>query len=282
MIYVSSSCVKTARIGESVKILAEAGFKHIELSGGTAPYADLEKDLLSLQDQHELNYLCHNYFPPPEKAFVLNLAALDQTSELSLRHCKRAIDLSDQLGAKQFAFHAGFLINIPLDQIGKKIEKRQLFEKSAALKTFHENLTALMDYAAGKVKLYLENNVLSKENYAAFERQNPFFFTHSESLAEAKGDSGISHLLDLAHLRVSANSLGLNFQSEVDQLINQTDYIHISENGGEKDENQALKKDSAIVNSIKNKQLKNKSITLETYSDLKGIQESYEIVQSII
>jgi sugar phosphate isomerase/epimerase len=282
MIYVSSSCVKTKRIGESVKILAEAGFKNIELSGGTEPYAELENDLLSLQDRFGINYLCHNYFPPPEQAFVLNLAALDQTSALSLRHCKRAIALSEKLGAKQFAFHAGFLINIPLDQIGKKIAKRQLFEKSAALNTFHKHLNELMEYASAKLDLYIENNVLSKENYAEFESRNPFFFTHAASLSEAKGDSGIGHLLDLAHLHVSANSLGLNFQSEVDQLIDQTDYIHISENKGERDENMALKKDSEILNSIKNKNLVNKSITLETYTDLEGIQESYEIVQSII
>jgi len=282
MIYVSSSCVKTVRINESVKALAEAGFKHIELSGGTEAYDNLESDLLRLQEKYELQYLCHNYFPPPQKAFVLNLAALDETADLSLAHCKRAIDLSMRLGAQQFAFHAGFLINIPLDQIGKKIEKRTLFDKSAALKRFHEMLDQLLEYADGKVKLYIENNVLSKENHLEFEGENPFFFTHSDSLAEAKGSCEIGHLLDLAHLRVSANSLNLDFQNEVNRLIDQTDYIHISENQGKRDENKALKVDSAIVNALKNKKLKHKSITLETYTDLRGIRESYEIVQSLL
>jgi len=282
MIYVSSSCVKSPKIGESVKILAEAGFKNIELSGGTEPYTDLEYDLLRLQDKYGINYLCHNYFPPPKKPFVLNLAALDQTSELSFTHCKQAIDLSEKLGAQQYAFHAGFLIDIPLDQIGKKIANRTLFEKEKALETFLDNLKKLMTYANGRVDLYIENNVLSKENYIEFNHQNPFFFTHSANLEEAKADSGIGILVDLAHLQVSANSLGLDFEAEVDQLIDQTDYLHISENDGKRDLNLGLSNGSAIVELLKEKDLKKKTITLETYTDLSRIQESYEILQSIL
>ena len=55
MIYVSSTCIKNKLIKESVEVLANAGFRNIELSGGTKFYTDYEKDLLFLQDKYSLN-----------------------------------------------------------------------------------------------------------------------------------------------------------------------------------------------------------------------------------
>ena len=78
MIYISSSCIKAKTIKESVTILAEAGFKNIELSGGTQYYSSFETDLIKLQDKYGLNYQLHNYFPPPPNHFVLNLASINK------------------------------------------------------------------------------------------------------------------------------------------------------------------------------------------------------------
>ncbi len=75
MIYISSSCVKRSRISESVEILAENGFLNIELSGGTEYYHGITDDLLRLKKKYSLNYLLHNYFPPPSEHFTLNLAS---------------------------------------------------------------------------------------------------------------------------------------------------------------------------------------------------------------
>ena len=77
MIYVSSACVKARRIGDAVQQLADAGFTCIELSGGTIHYSGWKTDLFKLKEENGLHYLFHNYFPPPEKPFVLNLASLD-------------------------------------------------------------------------------------------------------------------------------------------------------------------------------------------------------------
>lgn len=283
MIYVSSSCVKSDRISTAIEQLVSAGFKNIELSGGTETYADLENDLLSLQEKYQLNYLCHNYFPPPEKPFILNLAALDEeTAQLSFEHCKRAIDLSVKLGAELFAFHAGFLINIPLNEIGKKISRKDLFDKEEALKNFHEKLISLMDHAAGRVNLYIENNVLSLENFQEFDHDNPFFFTHAENLAEARGESGINYLLDLAHLKVSCKSLGLDLEDQMEKLIEGTDYLHLSDNDGMRDQNQGLQKNSDLFQSLQKFNLKGKNITLETYTDLGEIRRSYDLIESIL
>ncbi len=283
MIYVSSSCVKAAFISESVKILAREGFSNIELSGGTKHYPELEKELLELKEEFGLNYLCHNYFPPPTEAFVLNLASLDKkVAQMSLDHCKRAIELSISLGAEQFAFHAGFLINIPLDQIGKKIKKRELFNREDALHLFHENLQELNSFSGDKVRLYIENNVLSSANFMEFDQTDPFFFTNSANLSEALGNTATGYLLDLAHLRVSCHSLGLNYDEELDHLFDGTDYIHLSGNDGKADLNWALTKESEIYQSLQNRELKGKTITLETYADLKEIRSSYELIENLL
>ena len=96
--YISSSCFRGERIGDVVADMAEQGFRKIELSGGTQPYPQLTEDLLQLQEQYQLDLLCHNYFPPPPIPFVLNLASLDDAIyAASLSHVEGALNLSRQL-----------------------------------------------------------------------------------------------------------------------------------------------------------------------------------------
>ena len=96
MIYVSSSCVQHKKIKDSVLDLVSNGFKNIELSGGTEYYDGFEYELLELKDKYSLNYICHNYFPPPKEHFVLNLASQDhEVYTKTLNHLKQAIVLFD-------------------------------------------------------------------------------------------------------------------------------------------------------------------------------------------
>ena len=89
MIYVSSSCIKAQYIKQSVKTLAESGFDCIELSGGSEYYPQILEDLLELKEKYNLQFACHNYFPPPKNGdFVINLASLDSAVfERSLEIC---------------------------------------------------------------------------------------------------------------------------------------------------------------------------------------------------
>lgn len=137
MIYISTACVKHKKICDSVLELVRNGFRNIELSGGTELYDDFEDDLLQLKDRYNLNYLCHNYFPPPKRPFVLNLASLnDDTFQASFDHLEKVISLSNRLGADKYAFHAGFFIDIRLNEIGKKLTRDNLFDDMEALERF--------------------------------------------------------------------------------------------------------------------------------------------------
>lgn len=281
MIFVSSACVTNKFIGDSVKQLAEQGFVNIELSGGTRPYDNLEADLLRLKKEFNLNYLCHNYFPPPTTPFVINLASLDEEIfDLTYRHIKNAIQLSKVLGADKYGFHAGFLINIPLNQIGKPIEKQALFDREPALKKFITAFKKLQEEHPG-IQLYLENNVLSSQNLENFKNENPLFMCDLKGYDELKQKIDFGLILDVAHLKVSCNSLNLNFDAELNRLFSYSDYIHISDNDGLSDSNGTFKKNSDLFGKLKKLNFKNKITTIEVYGSMQDLLESYESVKAL-
>lgn len=283
MIYVSSACVKAPTIKESIEILVSHGICNIELSGGTNYYEGIEEDLLELKEKHCLHLLCHNYFPPPPIPFVLNIASLDEkVSELSVQHILKAIDLSKALGVSKFGFHAGFIIDIPLEEIGKKIEQKPLFDRDKAFEKFCSNYKVIAEYAKNDIELYVENNVLSLSNYENYSPINPFFITDFEGYQEFKEAIDIKILLDVAHLKVSTQVLDKNFGEELQYLSKTTDYIHISDNDGCHDKNQHLSDDSQLYQQLRGITLKHKIITIEVYNGIDRVKESIRNVQKLI
>lgn len=281
MIYVSSSCVSASTIGEAVRKLVDAGYQNIELSGGTKLYDQLENELISLKSEFGLNFLCHNYFPPPPQSFVVNLASLnEQIAHLSMEHLKRGIALSHKLDAKKFGFHAGFLMDIPLNELGRSIARQELFGREKALDKFATNLEILIAFA-GDLQLYIENNVVSSTNLKNYGGVNPLLVTDSATLLEVQKRVHVPLLLDVAHLKVSCVSLGLSLGNELSALIGATDYIHISDNDGLTDSNKELDSQSDLARLLHNHNLSGKTLTLEVYTGPDKLRSSFETVQSL-
>lgn len=285
MIYVSSSCVKATLIKDSIEKLYGYGFQNIEFSGGTRPYDDMEMEILDFKNKYALNYLCHNYFPPPQENFVLNLASLNKDIyEKSFNHVKKALELSARIGADKFAVHAGFLIDIPLNEIGHSVSNRQLFSEDKAKSQFFEAVKQLKLIAdKHNIKLYIENNVVSAQNFKNFGNTNPFFICSQNDAEELKESvPGVPILIDLAHLKVSCKSLNLNFEEQADYFLNSTDYIHLSDNDGLSDSNKEILEDSDVYEVLCNVNLKNKIFTLEVYSGLDKVKETYNLINNLI
>ena len=282
MIYISSSCVKNSKIKDSVIELNNAGFKNIELSGGTEAYPEMLTDLIELKEKYNLNYRCHNYFPPPEKHFVFNLGALDdETLMLSKKHLETTLMLSEKLEANKFAFHAGFLVKILVSELGKKIKKKEFFSRKESLDSFVKNVNFYVSKYSN-IQLYIENNVFSHENFQSYEGKNPLLMTDLKSINEVLEKVDAKLLLDIAHLKVSTKTLGLNFSKELAALLTKTDYIHVSDNDGLADSNQKLG-DEMMSLLVENKEnLINKDFTLEIYSGLRDVSESYNKLLGII
>jgi len=280
MIYVSSSCIKTNSIKDAILKLYNAGFINIELSGGTDYYEDLEDDLIELKEKYKLNLICHNYFPPPKDHFVLNMASLDnEIYDRTIEHYLGAIELSKNIQADQFGFHAGFLIDIRNDEIGKKISYSKLYDREKALKNFFNGYN-ILEQEAGHIKLYIENNVFSQSNQKIFKNINPFLLTNSKEYFEFQKEINFNLLLDIAHLKVSSLTLGHNYKYELSKLAPISAYWHLSDNDGRHDMNRPFDENSNILKLIENYSAD--IITLEIYDDIKKIQNNYNLFKIIM
>jgi len=280
MIYVSSSCLKNNTIKQSVQELANEGYQNIELSGGTNLYEGYVDDLLELKEKYDLRYLLHNYFPPPKKPFMLNIASLNnELFEKSIEHCLNAINLCKILGSKKYGVHAGFLIDFTPDEAGKKILLRKVNDRAVAIDRLGQAWEKITKEAGNEVDLYIENNVYSKTNHDTYKGNNPFLLTDYNSYLELLEKVNFKVLLDLAHLKVSCHTLDLDFFVQSNQLIQNTDYLHISGNDGLSDQNYGIKDDVNIIKFFSNKNLFNKTLTLEVYSGLDDIRSSYEMLK---
>ncbi len=276
MIYISSSCIKAKYIKDAVLFLAEHGIRNIELSGGTEFYEGLEDDLLHLKDKYSLNYLVHNYFPPPKESFILNLASLDDRIwNRTIDFMKDSISLAIRLQSPLYGLHAGFFVNPGINEIGNKFVKQQLFDKEKAIHKFVEGLKILQSLYSDKITLYVENNVVSASNYEEF-RDNPFMLTNVKDYDKLYNMVNFNLLLDVGHLKVSSNTLGLNFENELNRLMAISEYVHISENNGISDQNCIIKPDTFLYNYLNIAGISNKIVTLEIYEDFNKISSLYD------
>ena len=277
MIYISSSCLKNTKINQSVEQLAIEGFKNIELSGGTNLYEGYIDDLLELKNKYNLKYLLHNYFPPPKEPFMLNIASLNnELFEKSIEHCLNALQVCKILGSRKYGIHAGFLIDFAPSEAGKKIKLKKVNDRAVAIDRIAQAWIKITEEAGNAIDLYIENNVLSKTNYDTYKGDNPFLLTDHKTYLELLEKVDFKILLDLAHLKVSCHTLGLNFFDQSNELIKNTDYLHVSGNNGLSDQNYGIKNDSSIIEFLENKDLSNTTLTLEVYSGLEDIKSSYE------
>ncbi|MBW2453577.1 MAG: sugar phosphate isomerase/epimerase [Deltaproteobacteria bacterium] len=281
LIFASSACVRHQRIGDSVRELAAAGFRHIELTAGTKPYESLEDELLALRDELGLTYLVHNYFPPPAEPFVLNLASPDdEIWQRSIDLCRTAIALAQRLGQTRYSVHAGHLLDLRLGELGKPVADRAVAQRPAAVERFARAYQGLQSEFPD-VAIHVENNVLSETNWRTF-RTDPFLVTDHAGYLELKSACpDLLLLLDLAHLQVSCQSLSLPFDEEADKLLAQTDYLHVSDNDGRADSNRGLLSErSAIATALAGK-LADQHVVCEIYSGLTDLTTTMKILSSL-
>lgn len=273
MIYVSSSCIRERNIAQVVCRLAENGVQHIELSGGTDYYDGIEYDLKYLKKKFQLRYAFHAYFPPPKVPFVVNLASCnDKIYRQSIEHYEHCIGMMQRLDCKTLSIHAGFLVEINENEVGKKLNKHIIYDESEAYDRFCAayNYISELCTACG-IKLFLENNVLNLENYHQFGYHNYMMMTDYDSIMKMKGELDFNLLLDLGHLHVSANTLGMDYSKECNALQEYVKWVHVSENNGIYDEHKLLKEDSRIFKEFRKLYCSNINITLETVGGIEDI-----------
>lgn len=220
------------------------GIKNIELSGGV-----FDENLLSQLSQltKDIQFQCHNYFPPPKMPFVFNLASPNQTiASMSIKHAFTAIDTAKNLGASLYSFHSGFLFDPEINELGEILFSRNLFDHEDSILRFIDRVNQIDEYANSQgVKLLIENNVLSIENLKKFQ-SNPLLMSNNVDSFQIMNNTSenVTLLMDVAHLIVSSNSLrysAIDFLNESDSWISA---YHLSDNNGLADTNNPITKDS--------------------------------------
>ena len=244
MIYISTGGFNKKRVIEVIQLLSKNNIKAFELSGGI--FTDnLESKLKILSNKFQ--FTVHNYFPPPKKPFVLNLASLNENIyQESVNHIKESIKLASFIKSPFYSFHAGFLIDPKVKELGKTIKNNNLYDRDKSLKRFIHSIKFLSKYASKyKIKLLVENNVITKSNISKFE-SNPLLMTDIKSTEEIvkNFDENLFFLVDVAHLKVSANTLNFDAREYLEIFKDKIGGYHLSDNNGLVDSNKEISKSS--------------------------------------
>lgn len=282
MIFVSSACLKKNQINQVLQEYVENNIYNIELSGGTKYYEGIFDDLKKYREKYDLKYACHAYFPPPKNDFVINLASCNETIyKESIDHYEKCIEMLRKYQIPVLSIHAGFLVEITTETIGNKITQPVIYDEKEAYERFinaYGYIAKLCDES--NIDLYLENNVLSSENYKEFHYNNYFMMTDFDSIIRMKNALDFKLLLDLGHLFVSSSALGLSFEKQCEKLKSYVKWLHISENNGVKDQHLPLVKESVITKQIADFDLNSINITLETVGSIEEIKNSIAIIKN--
>ena len=246
-IFVSTGAFGRIDLEDMLSSATKANIDYIELSSGARNRSsDLSKMLLTKVDE-QLKFLVHNYFPVPAKSFVLNLASDDaQMLDISREHCKRAIALAANLGAPFYSVHAGFCIHVSPEFLGKKLQGK-LISKERGMEIFIESAKILGQYAEEfGVMLAIENNVVSPQN-SVNGKNSLLLGVTGDDLVEIMQKTNMSNvrlLLDVAHLKVSSNSLSFDANKSIEQIAPWIIACHLSDNDGQSDTNDVLSEQS--------------------------------------
>lgn len=275
-IYVSTGAFKTKKICEILEIAESIDIKNIELSSGLD--YDENTEIIVNNNAKKFNFLVHNYFPRPKKDFILNLAAQSEKDAIrSMDLAKRAIELVSEANIPVYSLHCGFAFEGTGAELGSSSQlslKRNKIEQVES--DFIKRLQQICEYAKEKnVNLAIENNVVAE--YAAKDYSELYLGVHAKNLleiVEKVNCDNLGILLDLAHLKVTARNLKLDWLEEAEKLLTKIMVVHISENNSIADENKKLTMNTCFKEFLK--KLKNKPIVLEVYN-----LEPFEIVEQI-
>ncbi len=244
MIYFSTGGMKGCPAHKTSKMLYEMGINFIELSGGEYCKDNLKK-LKNLKN--EVKFKVHNYFPPPNKPFVFNLCSPSkEIAKKSLDLAKKGINYAYELNSTSYSFHAGFLIDPDINEIGKRVQKKTLYNRQDSINIFIDRVNILSSYAKySGVELMIENNVLSHNNYRTFN-QNPFLMADSDEACYIMKNTpkNVNLLVDVAHLKVSYKSLSKKVEEFFKKTKKYIKAFHFSENDGFSDTNEPFNSES--------------------------------------
>lgn len=289
MIYISSVAVKSTSIEDSVNKLMGIGIRNIELSGGTNYSDNILKKLKGLKKEFSLNLLIHNYFPPPKKDFVLNIASNNKGTRLkSINFVKRNIDLVHDLEIDCYTLHPGYARELRAAQESDYFiaDDYPAISPAYASAIMFESLLEIRKYAFKQgVRVGLENLFPIDEAPDSSLLCTPADII--QFLNYFGEDDNIGFLLDLGHLVISANYFGFDKDEFIETLSKcfqpKIFEIHLSGNDGKKDQHVLLAPDCWQLKAIRTFDLKKIPVTIECRGlNTNEVLNQYRLVKNIL
>lgn len=266
-----------------IKKLIENDIKNIELSGGVKYQPKIKKQLMEIKTKYYTNFIIHNYFPPPENEFILNIASPVESERLrSLQFIKDGIELANHIKSPLYTFHAGYTTKMDLNDKGYFLPNSDYNnDLESGKKNLYSALNKLKEIAKDKkVRLGVENLFPHDygKNYSLLTKPEEIF----NFLERYRENDYVGLLLDLGHLNVSSFYLDFDKEKMLDELVsNYRDKvfeIHLSNNDGQKDSHDIVKRGDHQIETIKNYNLTDIPIVIEsknlTFSEFKKIENN--------
>lgn len=286
-IYVSTSCLANAsNVFEVLEAYAEAGLKNVELGSSPWHTGDLSPHKLK---QYGFNFLCHHYFPPPEKPFIVNLASSNpMILQCGTEQIKRSIEFCHYMGIKLFSFHAGFRADPRANPNGKFGFPRDkaVTPYETAFDTFVTSVKEINDYALERgISIAVENHVLS--DYNVVNGKNPFLLLceaeEFEKLWTRVPSNNVGILLDLGHLKSTSHWLKFDRYEFIERVKDRVFAIHVHENNGQVDKHMALDETSWCFEIIRRKCFHDIPVVLESFGlTLEQIIQQVSLVERML
>jgi sugar phosphate isomerase/epimerase len=253
--YVSTACLGRPELWSALNALAGAGIDSVELGACTLDGTD---DLASRLRATGLRLAVHNYFPPTDDGFVINLASPSaDVRGAATAFVERALALASAVGAPFYSVHAGFAS----DPVGHD-DGHFVFSGSADLDAarlrFADSLAGLAETARSLgVELLVENNVCIEQH------RGYLLLVEGDEIASFLAPLGARLLLDTGHLNVSAATFGFDRERFVETVEDVVGALHLHDNDGTADRHAPLSEEGWIAELLRRPALRSVPRVLE-------------------
>mgnify|MGYP001167779875 CR=1 FL=1 len=239
--YVSTTfTADNSRLYDALNICHVNGIKSVEIGSNHA----YEKNFNYLK-KFKFNYLVHNYFPVPKNDFVINIASFNkQIRKMSIKHIKNAISFCENIDAKLYTFHPGFLTdpkgsNITNDNYDFLWDNNLLkvTNRSKAMELMYDSLDIIIEFAKSK------NVSIAIETEGSFNRKEHLLMQEPSEFEEflrkyTINDIGIN--LNIGHLNLASRAFNFKRRDFVDLISNYIVAMELSHNDRIEDEHLPL------------------------------------------
>jgi sugar phosphate isomerase/epimerase len=231
-VYSSTSCLvgEPESLRKRIGRYVDAGIDNIELGARVIDNVDISSLTEEFPTQR---FLVHNYFPPPQEPFVLNIASGDpDIRQKSIDLVRNALDLSFDLGAPFYSLHGGFIVD-PVGFDGQSFIFPDPDSSDAEHRAFDRFVSAveslLCHSADTGVRLLIENNVCTTQHLGKL-----LFTGYKDFLAlfEVSSGTSLGILLDTGHLNIAAHTLRSNRFECINFLSPYISAFHLHDNNG--------------------------------------------------